>query len=171
MLICPKKVRQAKSCNFGKSSLPVKMLWQESFTGYYCTSEGNIISLLAIGWYATKQVVPFQKTGRSWLITSYHHQLSAPIRISLGKYLILLLIKLQFWMYWFYNQSWNIVVQKYKSTIEKDASWLNGQWPMYRHEANVCAGVGRALVLSSFNRIAKTYQSLRRVQVYLRIAH
>ena len=29
----------------------------------------------------------------------------------------------------------------------------------------------RALVLSSFNRIAKTYQSLRRVQVYLRIAH
>ena len=39
MLISPKKVSQAKSCNFGKSSLPVKMLWQESFTGYYCTSQ------------------------------------------------------------------------------------------------------------------------------------
>ena len=90
---------------------------------------GNIISLLAIGWYATKQVVPFQKTGRSWLITIYHQQLSAPIRISLGKYLILLLIKLQFWMYWWYKQNWNIVVQKYKSPIEKDASWVNGHGP------------------------------------------
>ena len=80
MLTCPKKMwGKPRVDTLANQALMAKNLSQ----GIIAHLNGNIISLLGIGWYATKQVVPFQKTGRSWLIIIYH-QLSAPIRISLG---------------------------------------------------------------------------------------